>query len=738
MFPTIKITDQLDTQISPVDLSNPSSLGNYLKAELLHLVVLPDFIALKDSKLSQAATKPIQFKADVANDFQLGNSVPEIDITPEVQATIRVNASPGTTLDDADPFTGGTEVPDQTGYVSVGFKGSLDLGVSGTEGDLTFGLDATTTVSLEYFKAFPLGANEPTLADALGQTMTSYVIPADISDLSKLGINDIATVSGEGSLTISGGVEVNAFPNPLASVDLPLGAGSVAVQAGVLAGLTVSFTLSGSYQVRARRLDADTIELSFLREHGTTWEADFTGSAGVSVTVGTIDLLELLMKAISTDPAADTKKLSSLGSDERDAIAHAIKKGLDHSLAASIDLALSSSIDDQAAFQYHVQPAKLSSDSSLAVHKALDGDLSLLTAMESAMQEGGTLAPGLQMTQSLFSKVRSRDTTFKINLLGIVNLVTVSDLILSSETLIDEVTGDVTIKETVSGSRISAITDPMDRNEALRKAMYDSVLATTTYRAGKAIALPTLTCEQVHFVLNHNTNQQIMSDYLNWFCALRILTAPEKTALMAQFIPGGPSTCVLRTAFTDAESTSMFFDGSGNLRPESYFLETGRLAMRALLDPEHQDIDKLRYQIVDDALWTKALSVGASPSLGPLVGLSTEDPRVGVLRGDVYVITDWADAMSKVGAIVQDVRGFVGSADPTTLAQNNVFKQKSGALQNKLAGIAKTSKIRFAEPWGMVSLYWAGGSPATSYGKAIAGAFMLERGHQPELTDGKD
>jgi hypothetical protein len=94
--------------------------------------------------------------------------------------------------------------------------------------------------------------------------------------------------------------------------------------------------------------------------------------------------------------------------------------------------------------------------------------------------------------------------------------------------------------------------------------------------------------------------------------------------------------------------------------------------------------------------------------------------------------------MSKVGAIVQDVRGFVGSADPTTLAQNNVFKQKSSALQNKLAGIAKTSKIRFAEPWGMVSLYWAGGSPATSYGKAIAGAFMLERGHQPELTDGKD
>lgn len=730
-MPDISITDQLDTQISPVDLSNPSSLFNYLKAELLHLAVLPDFIARKDSKLSQAATKPIQFKADVKNDFQLGNSVPEIDVTPEVQATIRVNASPGTSLDDADPFSVGTEVPDQTGYVSVGFEGSLDLGISRSKGDLTFGFDATSTVSLEYFKAFPLGANEPALADALGRTISSYVIPADISDLTKLGINDIATVSGEGSLTISGGVEVNAFPNPLASVDLPLGAGSVAVQAGVLAGLSVAFTLSGSYQIRARRLDADTIELSFLREHGTTWETDFSGSAGVSVTVGSTDLLELLLKAISTDPAGDAKKLSSLGSHERAAIADAIKKGLDHTLQASIDLVLSSSTDDQAAFQYHVQPAKLSPDASQAVHKALDGDLSLLTAMENTMHAGVVLAPGLQMTQSLFSKVRSRDTAFKINLLGIVNLVTVSDLILNSETLTDEVTGDVTVKETVSGSRISAITDPMDRHEALRKAMFDSVLATTTYRAGKAIALPTLTCEQVHFVLNHNTNQQIMSDYLNWFCALRILTAPEKVTLMGKFTPGGPSTCVLRTAFTDADSTSMFFDAAGNLRPESYFLETGRTAMRALLDPLHQDIDKLRYQIVDDALWPKTLSIGASPSLGPLVGLSPDDPRVGVLRGDVFVITSWADAMSKVGPIVQDVRNFVGSADPATLAQNNVFKQKSGALQNKLAGIAKTSKIRFAEPWGMVSLYWAAGSPTTSYGKAVAGSFAVERGHRP-------
>jgi hypothetical protein len=52
---------------------------------------------------------------------------------------------------------------------------------------------------------------------------------------------------------------VTASPNPLASVDLPLGSGTVAVKAGLAAGLSASFTNSGSYQMRARRKDADTI-----------------------------------------------------------------------------------------------------------------------------------------------------------------------------------------------------------------------------------------------------------------------------------------------------------------------------------------------------------------------------------------------------------------------------------------------------------------------------------------------
>lgn len=732
-MPDIQITDQLDKPVESikVDPANPSSLLRYLKTEALHLAVFPDFLARKDSTLTVAAPKPIQFDCKAQHQFQLGNTTPEIDVTPDAEASIRVNASPGKNLFDGDLFQFPATVPANTGYVSVGFKGSLDLGVSGCDGDLTFGLDRNTGIGLEFLKAFPLGADEPTLGDALALTMSSYVIPADVSDLSLLQVNDIATVSGQGSLKVCGGVTAYAFPNPLASVDLPLGAGTLCVKAGPSVALNASFEISGSYQVRVLRKDADTVQLSISPERGTKLKTDFSASAGVSAGTTKTDFLAAILKMISTDPTKDQQALADLQPSEIDTLNDAIKNGLDHSVSACVDLALSAVNDDQAAFQYEIQPAKLSSAANLAVHKALDGDLTLLTAMEEGMQAGGVLAPGITMLNSVFSETRKRGVTLKVNLLGILNYESVSELIRNSEIVTDTVTGDVTIKETVTGNTISSIANPLDRAEALRKAMFDSLLATTSYVAGKAVTLPELSCEQVHFALNQNTTQQTMRDYLNWLVALNLLTSGEEQALLAQFVSGGQSTCVLRTSFTDADCTCMFFDENGSLRPKDYYLDVGRRALRALLDPQDNPNDRLRYQIVDDALWPRALELGANSQLGPLVGLSTEDPRMEYLIGDVYVITSWATAMVQAGALVDDVRNFVGDSDPAALVQNNDFKNKRNALQNKLSAMVKASKVRFDEPWGMVCLFWASGSPRSAYAKAVTQKLTVQRGAQP-------
>jgi len=226
---------------------------------------------------------------------------------------VRANATKGSNLFEKDPFRVASSVPDHTGYVSVALQGSLDLSVSGSSEDLTFGFDANRTIGLEYWKAFPLGEGEPSLGEATGETISGYVILADVVDLKLLAMNDVCTASGQGSLKVSAGFKVSVAPNPLASVDLPLNSGKLQVKTGAMAGISASFTITGSYQVRARRTSDDTIELSFYKQQGTTLKTDLSVSAGISVKVGDTDLLKSLLGAISTDPNDDaTKKLSRM------------------------------------------------------------------------------------------------------------------------------------------------------------------------------------------------------------------------------------------------------------------------------------------------------------------------------------------------------------------------------------------------------------------------------------------
>jgi len=724
----IQITDDVGNPIAGVkpDLLHPSSLVKYLKSELLHLAVFPDFLKLKDSPLGEAAQQAITFKAHAAHTFQLGDAAPVVTIRPEVDAAIHANANAGSGLLDSDPFVGTAKVPAGTGYVGIVFGGSLDAAVIGSSGDFSWGIEKNSAISLGFYKAFGLGSDGPTLGQALGQAFSSFTIPNDISDLAALQINDIATVSGSGSLTVAGGVTVSIAPNPLASVNLPLNAGTVSVQAGAIAGLSASFSISGAYQLRVLRKDAATIELSVFRERGRAFSVDFSASAGVTVTRNGDDLLPKILGAVSGKPEAGAELVAGLTPDEAGALNIAFRQGMSHSVQVSVSEALSALSDDQAAFQYEIQLERLDPAGAEAVRSALRGDFHLLTQMEDGVEEGGQVAPGIRMLNSVLTKTRKRGATLKLNLLGILNFISISELIQSSEVLTDEATGDVTIKETVSGQRISAMTAPLDRHEALRKAMFDSVLITTTYRAGRAIAPPGMACEQAHFALNQNTKSPILEDYLRWFVALNLMTDGEKQAALNGFADGGPSSCVLRTAFEDADCRALFSDGDAP-RALDYYLDIGRRAMRALLDPAHQLSDQLRARILDDPLWQKAVSIGANVNLGPLIGLSTSDMRVQLLIHDLVVITDWANAMAAAGALVRDMKAFVGDRDPAGLAKDKTFQGKRDALQKKLASVAQTSKTSFHEPWGMVALFRAAGSPKTASARIVTKSVTIER-----------
>jgi hypothetical protein len=733
----IQITDDLGKSAPEVkiDLSRPSSLLKYAKSELLHLAVAPDFIARASQPLTTAAPNPISFQLKLEHKFQLGNTKPEINLTPSFQMTIRANTTRGSNLFEKDPFRVASTVPAQTGYVSLALQGSLDLGVSGSTGDLTFGVDANRTISLEYWKAFPLGKGEPSLGKATGETISGFVIPADVDDLKLLAVNDICTVSGQGSLKISSGFKVSFAPNPLASVDLPLNSGKLQVQAGAVAGISASFTIAGSYQVRAKRTSGDAIELSFYKEQGTTLKIDLLASAGISAKVGDTDLLKSLLGAISTDPNDDaTKKLFEDGGLTKDEIAtlnQGIKDSLDHSFQASIDLALSQITDDQAAFQYEIRPAQLDATSSTAVHRALEGDLSILTALETG-NDNATIAPGVKLISSVLTTVRRQQTTLKVNLFGLVNFISLSDLIRKCVVVKDPSTGYLTIADSATGNRINAEVEPLRRSEVLRKAMFDSLLVTATYRVSNTISMTGLSSHNFHFAFDDVTKTPILADYLNWFVVMNLLGIQQKDIYLQQFPGGGPSTCLLRTEFDDNACRSLFFKSPGQVWDREHYLDIGQRAMRALIDPNNSRADQIRCNLLDEH-WKEALRIGAANDLGPLMGLhptSIADQEItALLIGDVYTIVWWANSMQTAGQAILDMQQFIAHADPATLADSHEFSSRREQLQKKVAGVIANSRTRFDEPWGLISLFWAAGSVGAS-ARLVAKGLLLQKPDQ--------
>jgi hypothetical protein len=208
-----------------------------------------------------------------------------------------------------------------------------------------------------------------------------------------------------------------------------------------------------------------------------------------------------------------------------------------------------------------------------------------------------------------------------------------------------------------------------------------------------------------------------MTDYLNWLVALGLISGNDKQQLLGSFPGQGFSTCLLRTAMSDAQCRSMFFDDQGNLRPEAYYLDCGRRAMIALLNAQTEPFDQYRYALLDQQ-WPQALETGPSPQLAQVAGITIADSNyqaiLSQLMGDVYDITWWASGMVQAGKELQAMITFLAGRDPVSLRNDHAFDMQRASLQKKMAKVIGGSKTRFEEPWGMVSLYWAAGSQGAS------------------------
>lgn len=716
-MPKIKLIDGLGFD-GDVELPEDAGVVKYIRGLTRMKVSDLNLNALAQIPLDKVPLKSASAGLSFEHDVPIGINQVEMTVKAEGGGRLRLVGPKDKQLFDPELFGEPIKIDDEQFYVSIGVTAALAANLSAEQRDLGFGFEAGGQVSLAVYKPFAKfgtpGAFKP-FVQAVRETASDFVLLGDIEDLAKMSVGLVATVEGGGHLKFSAEAELLSFANPLATVDPP-GPGELNVGAGGSVKVGATYQLFGEYQIRARKLDKQKVRLGFYRKRGKEFTLSVSAQGGVSAGVGGFDLFERVLKAVSKDPETDKKLLEAGGLDAgqikdiEDAVKAAISRKLE--LAASFELGASNA--DEAAFDYEIDLAKLGPEGRQALHKALDGDLTALA--------GGAVAlpTGITLRRSIFAETQKKKHTFKVNLLGVYNFISIGSLKKRMRVMFVPETGELLITDSATATRITASTSNLAADHAkLRKVMAESFLITAAYRCSKTFSRsPTLEITHSYFELHSKTSRRTMKDNLDVVETLGLLTKQEKERLLAGPSDFGSTTLYVETAYDDAPATSLFLDANGEARAETEFERAGRDALKLLVQ-QGDDHDYRRLLGTDEALW-KELKTAANPSAFRTIEKvkaiknSTKLPMevvVGVLSADKALIRWWATELRATALKLVEIRKAV-KANPNAGHDSNVFNGLRRDLADHLKGVAARTKEEFGDPWGLVATDLATGRAA--------------------------
>ncbi|HEV2762762.1 MAG TPA: hypothetical protein VGV38_07200, partial [Pyrinomonadaceae bacterium] len=542
------------------------------------------------------------------------------------------------------------------------------------------------------------GAFPPAL-DALREAFQTFTIPGDLDDLARLPVGTLSVVEGTGTLKFSGDVSLLSLTNPLASVSLPEPFGAVGVTSGNALKVGASVELTTAYQLRAQKLSKGKLRLGFYRKRGAEFAFKVNASGGLTAGPGAFDLIEPLLKAISRNPEADLEELKKggLSAQQAEAVGKVIEAGVARKLELALGFELSAEGTSEAAFLFDVDLAALDEAGRRALHAALDGDLSGLT------KDGAALPEGVALVRSIFTEVQRKEHTFKVNLLGIYNFVSVSALMLKGTVMFEPETGELVITDKATAARIAAsIFNFAADREKLRKVLSENVIATAVYRASKIVLQPPeLRLSHSYFELHTKTGRTALKNNLDVLEALGLITPAEKKKLVGNATKFGRTTLYAETAYDDAIVNALFFKDDAPREREDYE-RAGRAALKLLVQAGEED-EARRLPATDDKLWKEMRRQGQAnfKSIEKLKRLPA--PLLGAVVADYSVIVWWAETMREMGERLEEVRRFFRQ-NPSPDPENNTFKSLRRNLASKLRDVAAKTRQEFGDPWGLVAL----------------------------------
>jgi hypothetical protein len=477
-------------------------------------------------------------------------------------------------------------------------------------------------------------------------------------------------------------------------------------------------TITGDLQMRIQKVDAQTVRMGFYRKTGADLTVQVNPSVGVTAGTASVDFISAVLGVIGPNPlpSSDQFEKAGLAKEKQDSIESALKAGIQRGLQLSVQEQLLTSSSQGVAFLYEINLNELGTDGRNAIQDALRLNLSSLSVSPLSLPHG------IREIQNLLTTTRTTGHTLKLNLLGIYNFTSVSDLILKGTVFTDPASGEIVITDNATANQVSGAINFLANPDKLRKVLAQSFLITAAYRCSGLIAHPpSLKASCWHFDEHAQTDRATMAANLHVLSTMGLISAAQEEQSLALGTDFGHSTFYISTDYNDALSQGLFLNGDGQPRARSEYKEIGRKAMQLLIEPGSEDDFRLR-PLQDDAIWRQVQATGGTlGNLAQLFPALNPDSQIPIIAGDYVLIAWWATTMANMSQSLSAARRFF-STNPPPSSDSPAFAKVQSDLWHQMADVARDTHDRFSDPWGLLAMDLASGQ------KSVASARLLSSG----------
>ncbi|WP_348267213.1 hypothetical protein [Edaphobacter sp. DSM 109919] len=689
---TINITDSSAAQAS-IDLatsasdfgSNPASALRFIDNDIVKMLDLTiDQAPLSNLSLGFSYTPSFAVGADskftvggaLTSTFSIFRRPPH----PEAGAPLP-NLFPSDPLGD-DPLS-----LSDTCYTMLQCAVGLNLEATDKSSPYAFVGGSKLQASASIYLPYPKSSGYPTLKTALAEAFSNYSIPTTRLALAALPEGHIFTYDVSGTLTATGKFNLVAAVNPTVSAGVTETIELLSVDVGPEVTVGGCITLASDFQIRVRKIGANSLRIGHYRKRGSTLTVTFDAGASVDATAGGVDLIAPIFKLLGSGSDVSKQWLEQQGAkDLADDIQDSLTKAVQQKLSIALDAETDVTASDSSAFLFDFDLAELDTQGQRALDALLIGDLGQLIM-------AGPLPKGITKHASVLDRIRSTTHTLSVNFLGVLSYADITKYALQSTAKYTE-NGEIALMDKATASQTAVTATPLVASQRLHHLLADLFTATVSYHCSAGNAAPDFTAIQQFY----DYERKVDPSTLGWFRDLAIQLGKEYQLPGGPF--GGPAWMNILLTYKKRDAMLLFLDSSGHARPQSDFVIIGRRAMAAAVEA-NPVVGYLAHMQESEPYWDAIVDKDPGNLAWPMNGLQKTEFGMAC-----FAVGSWASSMSKVSKLIEQMITYTGSHDASSLPADKNFLDLRSQLASQLKQASSKLVGTWVPGWSIFAVYF--------------------------------